>query len=176
MIETERLLLRPHTLLDLDASLALHSDASVLPISGEKPMSLEDMRNQLFEHAGHWSLFGYGIFAIFEKASGRLIGETGLANFQRDLGERFDQFAEAAWTFSTPARGHGYAFEAVLAVHDWFDIQFSPIHTVCKIRPSDVASYKLATKLKYRPFDQVLYQGDIVTIFERNAHGLSFGH
>src|SRR3546814_17524593 len=56
-----------------------------------QPLSPEEAWNRLLRYAGHWTLLGYGIFAVVEKASGRFIGETGIADFHRGLGDDFDQ-------------------------------------------------------------------------------------
>src|SRR3546814_19996070 len=64
-----------------------------------QPLSPEDAWNRLLRYAGHWTLLGYGIFAVVEKASGRFIGETGIADFHRGLGDDFDQAGEAAYVF-----------------------------------------------------------------------------
>src|SRR3546814_2786705 len=45
-----------------------------------QPLSPEDAWNRLLRYAGHWTLLGYGIFAVVEKASGRFIGEIGRAS------------------------------------------------------------------------------------------------
>ncbi|WNJ89842.1 GNAT family N-acetyltransferase [Bosea sp. 685] len=88
MIETERLLLRPPVLDDFEACYALLSDPAVMSFIGG-PMSREESWHRLLRYAGHWSLLGYGLFVIIEKESGRLLGQTGLADFHRGARDEF---------------------------------------------------------------------------------------
>jgi len=166
MIETERLLLRPPVLDDFEGSYALLSDPAVMSFIGG-PLSREESWHRLLRYAGHWSLLGYGLFVIIEKASGRLLGQTGLADFHRGLGEVFDPYPEAAWITATAAHGRGIAAEAVGAAHAWFDANRPQTRTVCIINPDNTASVRLAGKLGYAPFGQASYKSAEVTMFER---------
>src|SRR3546814_6980936 len=61
---------------------------------------------------GHQSLFGYGIFAVFDKVTGEYLGETGIGQFYREVHPDFDGVDEASWTFIGRCHGGGYALEA----------------------------------------------------------------
>ena len=167
MIETERLILRQHQLADFEAMCAMFSDPEVMHHMGGVAISKEDVWNRLLRYHGHWSLLGYGLFAIVEKASGRYIGETGFADFHRSLGDAFDPFPEAAWILTSGAHGHGYAAEAATAAHAWYDARFHPARTVCLIAPANSASLKLAGKLGYHFFGEAFYRGGTVSLLER---------
>lgn len=169
MIETDRLILRPHRLEDLDASYALFSDPQVVVFIGGQPMRREDVWNRLLRYHGHWRLLGYGIFAIFDRVSGACLGETGLADFHRDLGSDFDPFPEAAWAVSTAAQGRGYAYEAAAAAHRWLDAHHPARRTVCIINPANTRSVRLAEALGYRSFREADYKDARITLFERSA-------
>lgn len=166
MIETERLLLRPPALQDADAVFAMLTDPQVMRFVGG-PLTREEIWHRLLRYAGHWSLLGYGLFAIVEKAGGRLLGHTGLADFHRGLGDAFDPYPEAAWMTATVAHGRGIAAEAAGAAHGWFDANRPERRTVCIIDPANAASIRLAGKLGYRPFGEVAYKTATVTMFER---------
>lgn len=167
MIETERLSLRPYTLDDYAAYSAMCSDPEVVRYIGGQPLSPEDAWNRVLRYAGHWSLLGYGIFAVIEKASGRYIGETGLADFHRGIGPGFDDAGEAAWVFSSDVHGRGYAFEAADAAHRWFARQKGDTRTVCLIDPANGASLTLAARLGYSPFGEANYKGHVAILLER---------
>ncbi|HBC7422113.1 GNAT family N-acetyltransferase [Serratia marcescens] len=96
-IETERLILRPHNLADFDAWYAMFTDKELFKFISAPNLSPEDGWNRLLRYIGHWSVFGYGLFAIFRKVDGQFLGETGLADFHRGLGNDFDGSPEAAW-------------------------------------------------------------------------------
>lgn len=167
MIETPRLLLRPYSLGDYDAYVALTADPAVVPLFGNQPMSREDAWNRLLRYAGHWALFGYGLFAVFERESGRHLGETGLADFHRGLGPSFDPDPEAAWVFAGAHHGQGYAGEAAAAAHRWFAETHGAARTVCIIRPDNASSLRVAEKLGYRRFGSTIYRDVPFEMMER---------
>jgi len=169
MIETERLSLRPYTLADFTPYLAMWSDPENVRHIGGQPLSREDAWNRLLRYAGHWTLLGYGIFAVIEKTSGRYIGETGLADFHRGLGEDFDGAGEAAWIFVSDVHGRGYALEAAQAAHDWFTERMGAARTVCLIDPANQPSLSLAGKLGYEPFGQAVYKGRTAVMLARSS-------
>lgn len=168
MIETERLILRPHSIADFEALCAMNADPVTRKfVGGGVPIPREECWHRLMRYAGHWAFFGYGMFAIIEKDSGRFVGETGLADFHRGLGEAFDPFPEAGWMLSSTVFGKGYATEAVTAAHRWFEANRPEARTVCIIDPGNTASVKVAEKLGYRPFGETRYKDAPVTMYER---------
>lgn len=169
MIETERLLLRRPSREDFDPIHAIWSDADVVRFIRGKALSREEAWQRLTRSAGNWALLGYGFFAVVEKASGRLVGEAGLMQAHRGLGEQFDPFPEAGWVFAREAHGKGYASEAALAAHDWFGRVVGASRTVCIIAPENTASLRVAAKLGYTPFGSACYHEGTVTMLERRA-------
>ncbi|KQT47473.1 acetyltransferase [Aureimonas sp. Leaf454] len=169
MIETPRLLLRPYALDDFEAYAALVVDPAVTRLFGGQPMSREDAWNRLLRYAGHWALLGYGMFAIFERGSGRHVGETGLLDFGRGLGDGFDPYPEAAWLLGGASHGRGYATEAAEAVHAWFAGIHGAGRTVCIIERGNDSSLKVADKLGYQPFDETVYRDKSFVMLERTT-------
>ena len=167
MLETDRLILRPYLLADYMPYLAMWSDMKVVRFLGGRPLSPEDAWHRLMRYAGHWSLLGYGIFAVIEKVSGRYIGETGIADFHRGLGEQFDQAGEAAWAFAAQVQGRGYAFEAAAAAHRWYADNRRSERTVCLVHPDNHSSLRMATRLGYDPFGECSYKGEPMIMLER---------
>lgn len=170
MIETPRLILRRHTLEDFEAAHAMSTDPEVMRfINDGKPASRQDVWHRILRFAGHWQWLGYGLFAIVEKASGNFIGETGLADFKRELGDDFDPYPETAWVLARSAFGKGYATEAAIAAHKWFDETRGRQRTVCIIAPGNAGSVRVATKLGYTPIAPRDYRGEPVLVFERKV-------
>jgi RimJ/RimL family protein N-acetyltransferase len=167
MIETERVLLRPHAEGDFEAMHAMLSDPEVAQFIGGKPESREDAWRRLLRNAGHWALKGYGPFAIFEKRSGRYLGDTGFAQRCRGLGDQFDPYPEAAWVLTREAQGKGYASEAALAALGWLKQHYRAPRTVCIIHPDNFVSFRVAEKVGFHPFDRGDYHGDPVIMLER---------
>jgi RimJ/RimL family protein N-acetyltransferase len=171
MINTQRLILRRHTLQDTDAVFQLASDPAVLQAIHGAPPSREDAWHRLLRYAGHWSLLGFGMFAVFERATNQCIGEVGLADFQRGLGDNFDGTPEAAWVFAGSSHGKGFALEAMTAALNWFDEQTVSSRSVCIIEPRNTASIRLAEKLGFNYYDQGSYKGSDINKYERMRPG-----
>ena len=164
MITTDRLLLRPYEIGDYETYVTLAGQeqrGSLLSV-----FSREDCWHRLLRFIGHWSAFGWGLFAVFDR-DGSYLGETGLADFHRGLGEDFDTSPEGAWNFLPAAQGKGVAFEATRAAHDWFAREHGPRRTVCMIQPVNVASIRLAERLGYSAFRDADYKGMKLRLFER---------
>lgn len=168
MIETARLILRPYVVDDHAPYLRMCSDPEVVRYLGGQTLSAEEAWHRLLRYVGHWTLFGYGLFAVIEKASGDYVGETGLADFRRGLGSAFDGHPEAAWVFRREAGGRGYAREAGDALHGWFGATFGVRRTVCLIDPDNRRSLRLAAKLGYRQFGIADYRGASLAMLERD--------
>ena len=169
MIETDRLLLRPYNTGDFDDYLNMVSDPSVVRFLGGQPIAAEDAWNRILRYAGHWALLDFGMFAVFERATGLFIGETGLADFHRGLGHNFDGVAEAAWVFTPASQGRGYAYEAAMAALNWYGSSIDGRRTVCLIAPDNRPSLVLADKLGYIPFGNVVYRGGPYVMLERTS-------
>jgi RimJ/RimL family protein N-acetyltransferase len=167
-METERLLLRPPCLGDLDAIHAMRSDPVVVRYLGGRTLNREEAWQRLLRLAGHWSLLGFGMFVVVEKAGGRLIGEVGLFHGCRGLGAAFDDAPEAGWIFASEGQGRGYATEAAVAAHRWFAASHGERRSVCIIDPANAGSFRVAARLGYKSFGEVEYLGGPVTMLERN--------
>ena len=75
MLETERLLLRPLTIADIDEFVALHDDADVTRFIRRLDRPAAEERIQSIER--EWLERGHGIFAVLDRVTGRLLGRGG---------------------------------------------------------------------------------------------------
>ena len=112
-------------------------------------------------------MLDYGFFAVIEKQTGLYLGQTGFSDFQRELGGDFDPYPEAGWMFAQAAHGKGYATEAALAAHEWFDRERGRQRSVCIIDPPNTASIRVAGKLGYRAIGERPFRDASVLAFER---------
>lgn len=167
MIETRNLSLRRPEIGDLDAIHAMRSDLAVVRFLGGRALSREEAWHRLTRIVGHWTLRGYGMFAVVEKSSGDLVGEVGLFDGCRGLSADFDNAPEAGWILASAAHGKGYAAEAAAAAHRWFAATHGDRRSVCIIAPENLASFRVAQKLGYKSFGQVDYQNGPVVMLER---------
>ncbi len=169
VVRTERLLLRQHRVADFEDCCRLTTDPEAVRLIYQTPMSPEDTWHRLMRFAGHWALLGYGLFLVEELATGRVIGQVGLADFHRGLGADFDPYPEFAWMMAHDSHGKGYATEAVRAALGWMEANFAPPRTVCIIDPHNTPSLRVAEKMGYRVFGEAEYKGKTVLKLERLA-------
>ncbi len=170
VLETERLILRGHTLADLDALTAMWTDPAVTGQIGLPPQDEAACWQRLLRYAGTWALLGYGFWAIQTKADGRYVGDLGFADFRRGLQPGWGDAAEAGWSIAPAAQGKGYAGEALKAGLVWADAHFGPgSRTVCMIDPDNVPSQRLAARAGYREWSRTEYKGSPVILYERYA-------
>jgi RimJ/RimL family protein N-acetyltransferase len=166
-LTTSRLILRAHTRADYEALHAIWSHKEVMRFIGGRASTRQDSWFRLMRYLGHWSLMGYGYFALCERDSGRYIGDMGVANHKRGLHPDFDDAPETGWVLAPETFGKGYATEAMGAVLGWFEAVHGKGRTVCMIESLHTKSHKVALKLGYQPFTEVMVGEDAITLFQR---------
>ncbi len=166
-IETGRLRLRPYRADDFSACAAMWSDPVVNRFTTGKPLAAEEAWAKTLRNAGLWPVLGYGYWAIEERASGEFVGETGFADFKRDITPAIAGVPELGYVVCSRAHGKGYATEAVYAALAWADQNVQAKRTVCLIHNGNVPSIRLAGKCGYREFARTQYKGHNVIMFER---------
>jgi RimJ/RimL family protein N-acetyltransferase len=172
MIETQRLLLRPHLLSDFPRYAALWAGA---PPDAGKPLRQsplgdlgeEEAWARLLRFIGHWQVFGYGPFLAIERDCGSIVAEVGLAQFHRGIAQDFDGTPEAMWKVDDRHQGCGIATEAMQNSLRWFDAEQPEARTVCMIHDTNAVSRHVAERLGFRPFGRAIHRGSAVLLFER---------
>jgi RimJ/RimL family protein N-acetyltransferase len=167
VLETERLILRGHGLDDFEDSFALWSDPHVTRFIGGRPSTREEAWGRLLRYAGHWSLLGFGYWAVEERSTGRFIGEMGFAEGKREIAPSLEGIPEAGWALSPAVHGKGYATEAVQALIAWGERHFGPVRTACIIAPENDASIRVAEKCGYREFQRTTYKDNPTIMYVR---------
>lgn len=168
-LETRRLILRAPRRADFAAVAALWGDAEVTRFIVPAPLSREEAWGRFVRAFGHWTLCGYGFWAVEEKASGRHIGEAGFLDAQRDIRPPLDELPEVGWVLARAAWGQGYATEAVGAVLVWGDTQLQVPRTACIISPDNHASLNVARKLGFQQPVPASYRNESVLLHYRDA-------
>lgn len=167
MIDTPRLHLRPHRVLDFERYLPLWTQPEPPDTAAPMTLSAEEAWARLLRWMGHWSHFGYGLFVVEDRASEAIVGEVGLGHFHRGIGPHFDAAPEAAWRVLATRRGEGIAFEAMQAALAWFDRTIRAPRTVCLIFRANTRSIRVADRLGYREFATGRYREQDGLLFER---------
>jgi RimJ/RimL family protein N-acetyltransferase len=169
-LDTERLTLRVHRLEDFPDTLAMWSDPVVTRYIGGKPSTEEEAWQRLLRYAGHWTLLGYGFWALRERGTARFLGEAGFINGRRAIEPPFGDALEVGWALVPAAHGKGFATEAVRAVLGWGETHFGKDRRmVCMIDPGNLASVRVAQKVGFREYARTTYKGEPTIVFERQA-------
>jgi RimJ/RimL family protein N-acetyltransferase len=145
-IETARLRLRSLRHGDLEDLLGIFGDPQVMAAFGEPPFTRAQMQRWLDSHLEHQAEHGYGLFAVFRKADGRLIGDCGLALLRVDG----QPAAELGYDFRSDAWNKGYATEAASAVRDYAFHTLGLPRLVSLVRVGNGASRRVAEKVGMR--------------------------
>ena len=143
-LETERLVLRPLEPQDVDMHYALMSDPAVARFLSldHKPPSRAMAWRAFATMLGHWTIRGFGFFAVIEKASGDCVGRVGPW-----FPEGWPQI-EVGWGVVPAHWGKGYAPEAAIAAVDWtFRLRPELNRIISVIDPENVNSQAVARKI-----------------------------
>jgi RimJ/RimL family protein N-acetyltransferase len=166
-LETPRLILRGHRKEDFPALASMWAEPAVTQYILGKPSTEEESWSRLLRYAGHWTLLGFGFWAVEEKASGEFIGEVGFGDFHRMVDPPFGERPEVGWVMRGRFHGKGYASEALAAALDWGDRHFNGGEMGCMIDPENCASIRVAKKFGFREALRTAYKGAPAIIYYR---------
>jgi RimJ/RimL family protein N-acetyltransferase len=157
VIDTERLVLRGWRGSDFEAHAAMSADAETQRFLGG-PLDREQSWRSLAVHAGHWTLRGYGNWALERRSDGRLIGRAGLWNPEGWFG------VEVGWKLARDAWGQGYATEAAGAAIAWAWRSLDVDRLISVIHPANATSMAVAARLGMRQLRKDEHHGKRVVI------------
>jgi RimJ/RimL family protein N-acetyltransferase len=166
VLTTPRLTLRAFAPTDFDAFAAIWADPLVTRHIGVPPRDRAASWQSFLMIAGGWPLLGYGQWAIADRTTGALLGQTGFFRVIRGYGPHFDDLPEAGWVLSAAAIGRGHGTEAVRAAHDWFDAHLGG-PTVAQIDARNAASQALAARMGYVPYSEIAPNGAPLLLLRR---------
>ena len=141
-IETHRLRLRRFTSDDLNKLCAIHSDPDVMRYMGKgRPESVDQVQATLNKFLAHWEQYGFGRWAVTDKASDELIGWCGLSHLENtDDVEIGYGIAKSSW-------GKGLTSESGAAVIKWGFEDLGLDRIVGVAWPDNIASRRVMERL-----------------------------
>ena len=166
LLETERLRLRGHRLEDFEDLAAMWGSQDVNRYIGAG-QTRQDAWERLLRYVGHWTLLGFGFWAVEEKASGRYLGDVGLADFKRAIDLPIEGQPECGWVLAPWCHGRGYATEAVREALAWADRNLPGRRAVCIIAPENEASLRVAEKCGFKEVATTTFKGSAAILFRR---------
>jgi RimJ/RimL family protein N-acetyltransferase len=168
VLETERLILRGHSLEDFPAFAAMRADPVVMKYLGKGDLLDEEGAWLKFQSiTGHWQLRGFGTWAIEERAINAVIGALGYTDKKRPSSHPASGAPEMGWSIAASAHGKGYASEALRAALSWGRGHFGAARVVCVISDDNAASLRVADKHGFKQFATASRHGLGRRVFER---------
>lgn len=158
ILETERCVVRELTLDDLDALFELYGDGEIdkytdplYPYEEEKEFQRAYIENM-------YRYFGYGLWLVFSKETGELIGRAGLEH--REYNEEIE--LELGYIIGTKYQGQGVATEICEAILAYAkeNTGFERINTL--IEDGNTASEHLSQKLGFSYVEDFELDGKIM--------------
>jgi RimJ/RimL family protein N-acetyltransferase len=142
MLESDRLILRMLRDSDLDAYAEMCADPEVMRYIGDgQPMARPMAWRNLAMVVGHWTLRGYGLWAVEEQASGVFVGRIGFWN-----PEGWPGF-ELGWMLRRSFWGRGYATEGARAALQFAFTHLEQPSVISLIHPENAVSIRVAERL-----------------------------
>ena len=126
---------------DSEAYAELCADPEVMRFLGGKTFDRTEAWRHLAMMIGHWQLRGYGLWAVEEKASGRLAGRIGFLNPAGWPG------FELGWTLKREFWGKGYASEGARQALEYAFSELDQPHVISLIHAENRASIRVAERL-----------------------------
>lgn len=140
VLETDRLILRLPEPQDFEPWAAFAADAEASRFLGGAQGRSMAWR-QMCTITGAWSVRGFSMFSVIEKATGRWVGRLGPWMPEEWPG------AEVGWGLAREAWGKGYATEGAAAAIDWAFDQLGWSEVIHVIDPDNAASQAVARRL-----------------------------
>ena len=160
-IETERLLIRPFKMEDIEPSYAMNLDAAVNKYTGDGGIvSKKEIERRIVENVfGDYEKYGFGRLAVEIKGENKFIGFAGLKYLddldEVDLGYRF---MKAYW-------GKGIATEAAQAC---VNLGFNTLDLkklIAMVLPDNTPSIRVLEKLHFKFEKEIIEEEQLAKIY-----------
>ena len=136
------------------------ADPEVMRYIGDgQPLSRPMAWRNLAMMIGHWSLRGYGLWAVEERSSGILVGRIGFWNPDGWPG------FELGWTLRRSFWRRGYATEAARTALQFAFIQLGQPQVISLTHPENAASIRVAQGLGERLLESTEVLGKPVLVY-----------
>ena len=144
ILETERLVVRELDLKDMDDLFELYSYEGMTDyMEGLYPYE-EEYEYQKAYIENMYRFFDYGMWLVFEKESGKLIGRAGIEHRKELEGE-----LELGYAIGTPFWGRGYATEVCEAILNYTSEKLGFKEICSLVQPENKVSVHLLEKLGF---------------------------
>lgn len=149
ILETKRCIVRELELSDMDALFSMYAEPGMTDYMEGLYEYEDELEYQKAYIENMYRFYGYGMWLVFEKKTGTLIGRAGVEHREELSGDM-----ELGYAIRTSFQHQGYAYEVCQAIMQYAgeELQVHLLH--CLIQKENALSEKLAIKLGF------LYCGD----------------
>lgn len=162
ILRTERCVLRELCMEDMDGLFALY----------EKP-GVTDYVEPLYERAAEeeyqrayiqnmYGYYGYGMWLVIERKSGKMIGRAGLEHRAEADGEAV---LEMGYIIAPEYQRQGYGYEVCRGILDWAAEHLEAPRVQCLVHPGNEASVALLHKLGFTEAGSIRQDGKLYRRF-----------
>ncbi len=162
-LETDRLILRKPHIEDWKDLHELYSDAEAIRYTIKTPLEEPASWRMTCVLIGHWTVRGYGVYSVEEKATGKVLGGIG---FWYPLEW---PSPEIKWSLAAKHHGKGFASEAARAVLAEGHKSLPDIHLISMIDKNNIPSQKLAEAVGAKLEKEVEFRGTPHVIYRHKA-------
>jgi RimJ/RimL family protein N-acetyltransferase len=136
--------LRRFELADLDALARWNADPAFMRHMGRGPLTREESASAFARYERHWQEHGFGLLAVADKATGELIGRSGVQYHRA-----WPHDPEVGWGFDPRWWGRGLATEAGRACVEWGFGELGCARLVSITTEQNLASRRIMAKLGF---------------------------
>ena len=144
-LRTERLLLRPLRLDDVEALNAIQSDPVHMRFYPH-PFSMDESREWIERMQTGYEFHGFSLLAVEDRETGEFLGNVGPHVQHVDDEDE----VELGWSVTPMRARQGIATEAAMACRDWVFDTLDVDHVISLILPENLASRGVAENLGMR--------------------------
>ena len=134
-------------------------DERVYRYTAGRRLARDETEAQLARYMGHWDEHGFGLWALEERESGRLVGRAGLSWHRLWPSE-----PELGWMLDPDVWGRGYATEAGGAALGYGFAALGFDRVVSIVHPDNEPSFRVARRLGMRPWRDVAWDDTGITL------------
>lgn len=140
--QTERLRIREMAVEDTDALYKLYQDKSVVRYMEDLPLDREEEKVYIRDYIDKvYGVFGFGMWLIELKDTGKIIGRVGFQNYEKE------NQVELGFLIEPKYQRCGYAYEACMAALEYIREEFDYLEVVIRCHRNNGAAVALCKKL-----------------------------
>lgn len=164
IMETERTFIREMTIDDLPAMYELYSGENVKKWTEALYEYEEEKKFTLAYIDGMYDFYGYGLWLVFEKVTGKLIGRAGISH--RTIDE--ESCNELGYLIDDRYQRQGYGYEVCVAILNYAKNKLGMIEMYLCTEPENIASIRLAVKLGFTQKARIQTETGLIDVYYLN--------